>query len=135
LDFLVVSDIFPTATSEIADLILPITSDFESYGYRAYSSIEGGFLAMARPICEPVGESRSVFEVEYELAQRMGLHPNYPFHDARSWVEYMIKPSGVSFERLDAEQIVYATPPSIPQIRESGIQYTLRESGVLLRAV
>jgi anaerobic selenocysteine-containing dehydrogenase len=111
LDFLVVSDIFPTATSEIADLILPVTSDFESYGYRAYSSIEGGFLAMARPICEPVGESRPVFEVEYELAEKMGLHLNYPFHDTRSWVEYMIKPSGVSFERLDAEQIVYATPP------------------------
>lgn len=111
LDFLVVSDNFPTATSEIADLILPITSDFESYGYRAYSSIEGGFLAMARPIAEPVGESRSVFDVEYELAERMGLHLNYPFHDTESWVAFMIKPSGISFERLDAEQIVYATPP------------------------
>jgi anaerobic selenocysteine-containing dehydrogenase len=111
LDFLMVCDIFPTATTEIADLILPITSDFESYGYRAYSSVEGGFLAMARPIADPVGESRPVFEVEYNLAKRMGLHRDYPFHDTRSWVEFMIKPSGVGFERLDAEQIVYATPP------------------------
>ncbi|NIR13816.1 MAG: molybdopterin-dependent oxidoreductase, partial [Desulfobacterales bacterium] len=31
LDFIVVNDIFPTATSEMADLILPITSDFESF--------------------------------------------------------------------------------------------------------
>ncbi len=111
LDFMVVSDIFPTATSEMADLILPIASDFESYGYRAYSSVEGGFMALARPIAEPIGLARPVFEVEYELAERMGLHQDYPFHDTMSWIEFMIKPSGVTFELLDMEQIVYATPP------------------------
>ncbi|KPK30836.1 MAG: hypothetical protein AMK69_02220 [Nitrospira bacterium SG8_3] len=111
LDFIVVSDIFPTATSEMADLILPITSDFESYGYRAYSSVEGGFMALARPVVQPTGLARPVFEVEYELAERMGLHQDYPFHDTVSWIEYMIKPSNITFELLDMEQIVYATPP------------------------
>jgi anaerobic selenocysteine-containing dehydrogenase len=111
LDFLMVNEIFPTATSETADLVLPIASDFETFGYRAYSSVEGGFLALARPIMAPVGEARSVFEVEYELAERMGFHLDYPFHDAVSWIQFMIKPSGVTFERLDEEQIVYATPP------------------------
>ncbi len=111
LDFLMVCDIFPTATSEIADLVLPITSDFESYGYRAYSSIEGGILAMARPVAPPVGESRPVFEVEYTLAERMGLHDSYPFHDTRSWIDFMLKPAGIGLDRLEAEQIVRATPP------------------------
>jgi anaerobic selenocysteine-containing dehydrogenase len=110
LDFLMVNDIFPTATTEMADLVLPITSDFESYGYRAYSSIEGGFLALARPVATPAGESRPVFEVEYELAERMGLHQDYPFHDTLGWLKYVIRPSEVSFERLDQEQIVYASP-------------------------
>ncbi len=109
LDFMLVCDIFPTATSEMADLVLPITSDFESFGYRAYSSVEGGFLALARPVAGPVGEARPVFEVEYELAKKMDLHQNYPFHDTLSWLRFMIKPSGVTFERLDEEQIVYAT--------------------------
>jgi anaerobic selenocysteine-containing dehydrogenase len=111
LDFLMVNEIFPTATSEMADLVLPIASDFETFGYRAYSSVEGGFLALARPITAPVGEARCVFEVEYELAERMGFHPDYPFQDAVSWIQFMIKPSGVNFERLKEEQIVYATPP------------------------
>ena len=111
LDFLVVSDIFPTATSEIADLVLPITSDFESYGYRAHSSVEGGIMALARPIAEAVGEARPVFDVEYALAKRMGFHKDYPFHDTVSWIEFMLKPSGINFEQLDKEQIVYATPP------------------------
>lgn len=112
LDFLMVCDIFPTATTDMADLVLPVTSDFESYGYRAYASMEGGFLALARPVAHPVGESRPVFEVEYELARRMGLHEEYPFHDTISWLEYMIRPTGVGFERLEKEQIVYATSPA-----------------------
>jgi anaerobic selenocysteine-containing dehydrogenase len=111
LDFIIVNEIFPTATSEVADLVLPVASDFETFGYRAYSSVEGGFLALARPIMAPVGEARCVFEVEYELAERIGFHLEYPFHDAVSWIRFMIKPNGVTFERLDEEQIVYATPP------------------------
>jgi anaerobic selenocysteine-containing dehydrogenase len=73
--------------------------------------VEGGFMALARPVAEPPGSARPVFEVEYELAERMGLHQEYPFHDTVSWIEFMIKPSGVTFELLDMEQIVYATPP------------------------
>ena len=111
MDFVIVSEIFPTATSEMADLVLPIASDFETYGYRAYSSVDGGIMALARPILPPVGESRPVFEVEYELAQRMGLHLDYPFHDTESWIRFMIKPSGITFERFSEEQVVYATPP------------------------
>jgi anaerobic selenocysteine-containing dehydrogenase len=111
LDFLMVNEIFPTATSEMADLILPIASDFETFGYRAYSSTRGGFMALARPIVAPAGEARSVFEVEYELAKKMGLHHGYPFQDAVSWLRFMVEPSGVTFERLNEEQIVYATAP------------------------
>lgn len=109
LDFLMAIDIFPTATTEIADLILPDTSYFESYGYRAYASTEGSFLALGRPIVGPVGEARSVFEIEYELAGEMGLHQNYPFQDDRSWIDYMIRPNGVTFQSLEAEQIVYTS--------------------------
>ena len=110
LDFLMACDIFPTATTELADLVLPVTSDFESYGYRAYASTQGAFFALARPVVPPVGEARSVFEIEYALAEKMNLHGGYPFHDDRSWIEYMIQPGGVSFEQLASKQIVFAGP-------------------------
>lgn len=110
LDFLIACDIFPTATTQIAHLVLPMASDFESYGSRGYSSIDGGFLALGRPIAEPAGEARSVFEVEYELAKRMSFHRDYPFQDDQTWIDFMVKPSGVTFDRLHAEQIVYMTP-------------------------
>ena len=111
LDFIMVTDIFPTATTQVADLVLPVASDYESYGYRAYASTEGGFLALGRPITAPVGEARSVFDIEVDLAQRMGLYQNYPFHDTESWINFMLSPSGIDLQRLKDEQIVYATPP------------------------
>ena len=51
----------------------------------------------------------------------MGLMGEDPFHDARSWVRYMISPQGVSLERLEAEQIVFALPdPTYRKYREKG---------------
>lgn len=111
MDFIMVNDVVPTATSEIADLVLPMAEVFECYSYLAYSSAEGGYLALSRPLLNPPGEARPVFDAEYELAERMGIHGDYPFHDNLSWLKFMIEPTGVTFDRLEEEQIVVATPP------------------------
>ena len=111
LDFVMVNEVYPTATSEMADLVLPMADILETSSYLAYSSAEGGYLALSRPLANPIGEARSVFEVEYELAERMGLHQDYPFQDTMSWLKFMIAPTGVTFEQLEEEQIVFAMPP------------------------
>jgi anaerobic selenocysteine-containing dehydrogenase len=113
LDFLMVFDIFPTATTEIADLILPSASDFERVDYRAYSSSRGGFLALREKVVEPVGESRSVFEVEYELAKRMGIEESYPFRNTEEWINFVLEPSHVTIDDLRNNSIVYASPPVV----------------------
>jgi anaerobic selenocysteine-containing dehydrogenase len=106
-------DIFPTASTEIADLILPAASDFERVDYRAYSSSRGGYLALREKVVEPVGESRSVFEVEYELAKRMGMEKGYPFRNAEEWMNFVLEPSHVTLDDLRNNHIVYASPPVI----------------------
>jgi anaerobic selenocysteine-containing dehydrogenase len=113
LEFLMVFDIFPTATTEIADLILPSASDFERVDYRAYSSSRGGYLALREKVVEPVGESRSVFEVEYELARRMGREKGYPFQNTEEWIHFALEPSHVTLADLRNNQIVYASPPVV----------------------
>lgn len=113
LEFLMVFDIFPTATTEIADLILPSASDFERVDYRAYSSSRGGYLALREKVVEPVGESRSVFEVEYELAKRMGMEEGYPFRNTEEWINFVLEPSHVTLEDLRNNHIVYASPPVV----------------------
>ncbi len=115
LGFLMVSDIFPTATTESADLVLPAASDFERIDYRAYSSTRGGFVALREKVVEPVGESRSVFEIEYELARRMGIEKGYPFRNAEEWINFVLEPSHVTLDDLRNNQITYASPPVVYQ--------------------
>ncbi len=59
LEFLMVLDIFPTATTEIADLVLPAAAASEMVDYRSFSSTKGGFVALREKLVEPPGEARS----------------------------------------------------------------------------
>jgi anaerobic selenocysteine-containing dehydrogenase len=113
LEFLMVFDIFPTATTEIADLVLPSATDFERVDYRAYSSSQGGYLALRDKIVEPAGESRSAFEVEYELARKMGMEAGYPFRNTEEWINFVLGPSRVTLDDLRRNQIVYVSPPVV----------------------
>ncbi|MGD0235273.1 MAG: molybdopterin-dependent oxidoreductase [Syntrophorhabdales bacterium] len=113
LDFLMVLDIFPTGTTEIADLVLPVAADLEAVDYRAYSSSRGGFVALREKVVEPVGESKSVFEIEYDLARRMGIEQSYPFRNAEEWINFSLKPARVTLDDLRRDQIVYASPPMV----------------------
>lgn len=128
LEFLMVFDIFPTATTEIADLVLPSASDFERIDYRAYSSSRGGYVAFREKVVEPVGESRSVFEVEYELARRMGLEQGYPFRNTEEWINFVLEPSHVTLDDLRNNHIVYASPPVVyEKYKREGFQTPSRK--------
>lgn len=111
LDLLIVHDLFLTATAELAHLVLPDASGLERYGYRAFPSPEGCFFALRRKVVEPLHESRPSFEVEYELAQKMGFEKHYPFKNNEEWIDFMVKPSGITFADMKEKGIVYTTPP------------------------
>jgi anaerobic selenocysteine-containing dehydrogenase len=111
LDLLIVHDLFLTATAELAHLVLPDATGLERYGYRAFSSPGGCFFALRRKVIEPLHESRPSFEVEYALAQRMGLEKHYPFKNNEEWIDFMVKPSGITFADMKEKEIVYTTPP------------------------
>lgn len=111
LEFLVVSDIFPTATAQMADVVLPDASDFERYGYQDYASAAGGFVALSRKVIEPVGESRSAFDTEYDLAGRMGLEKYYPWKNTEEWVNYRLSQAGITLDDLKEKSVIYTTPP------------------------
>ena len=111
LNFLMVLDMFPTATTEMADLILPSPSLFESFGYRAYSSREGGFVSLKPKVIEPIGESRHFSLVEYDLAKKMGIADSYQFKNDREWVDFMLLPTGLTVDDFDDKTFIYTTEP------------------------
>jgi anaerobic selenocysteine-containing dehydrogenase len=111
LELLIVNEHFLTATAELAHLVLPDATPFERYGYRAFSSADGCFFAFRRKVIEPQWEARPAFEVEYALARKMGLERSYPFTNNEEWIDFMVKPSEISFADLMDKQIIFTTPP------------------------
>jgi len=111
LDFLVVSDVFLSATAQLADIVLPDTSDFEDYGFETYSNSKGGYVTLREKVIEPIGESRPVFEVEYDLAKRMGLEEYYPWKNTEEWIDYKLRRLRITFKEFKEKPILYATPP------------------------
>ncbi len=110
-DLLVVYDHFLTETARFAHVVLPDVTGFERYGYRAFSSAQGCFFALRRKVLEPLHDARPVFEVEYSLAQKMGLAAGYPFTNNEEWIDFMVSPSATSFNDLKEKQIIYTTSP------------------------
>ena len=70
LDFMVVQDIFLTATAEIADVVLPAAAAWaESEGTVTNSERR---VQRVRKALDPPGEARDDLWIIYELARRMG---------------------------------------------------------------
>jgi thiosulfate reductase/polysulfide reductase chain A len=111
LEFLVVCDIFMSATAEMADIILPEASEFEQDAFQLYASVEGGFVALKPKVIEPIGESRPAFEIEYDLATKMRLNAAYPWTNNEEWINHRLKASKITLDDLKKQSVIYTTPP------------------------
>ena len=111
LDFLVVSELFMTATAELADIVLPDTTVMERNGFHPYGGYQGGFVALRERVIDPVGECRPVLDVEYEIARRLDLAHLYPWKNTDEWIDYKLKPSGITFKDLQSNPIFTVTSP------------------------
>ena len=108
-EFLMVIDIFPTPTTELAHLVLPGCSFAEKDG--TFSNSERR-VQLVRKAIEPVGEARADWEIFRELSTRMG----YPmsFQSAEEVFDEIAKvtPSyaGMSYARLEGEGLCWPCP-------------------------
>jgi formate dehydrogenase major subunit len=101
LDFLVVQDIFLTATAEIADVVLPAAASWaESEGTVTNSERR---VQRVRKAMEPPGEAREDLWIIYEIARRMGSDWGEASAE-RTWDEVRaISPvhRGMTYKRLE----------------------------------
>lgn len=109
LEFLVVCDIFPTETTELADVVLPAASFAEKDG--TFTSTERR-IQLVRRALPPCGESRPEWEVISDLLTRFGVSADY-----RSPADVMeeiarVTPiyGGVSYDRLGTEGVQWPCP-------------------------
>ena len=107
LEFLAVVEMFMTRTAELAQVILPAASCFETTQLdRAY--IRSSPVRIQQQVIEPVGESWPTWKIVFELARRIGLEEEFPWRTAEAAIDEQLAPAGITAEmlRLNPDGIV-----------------------------
>jgi len=107
--FTVVHEQHLTDTTDYADIVLPATTSMEHVDL--YKSFGHLYVQLAEPVIEPVGESRSNWQVVRLLARAMGLSDRHFSKDEPALVREVLAscdPSvaGITYERLRQERSV-----------------------------
>jgi anaerobic selenocysteine-containing dehydrogenase len=105
LDFFVQADLFMTPTAELADIVLPVTTPFESEALKIgfeYSQEAQSLVQLRRPLVTPRGEARSDLQIVFDLATRVGLGEYFWDGDIDAAFRHQLAPSGITLEELRA---------------------------------
>ena len=105
LDFFAIADLFMTPTAELADIVLPVTTPFESEALKIgfeYSQEAQSLVQLRRPLVPPLGEARSDLQIAFDLAVRLGLGEHFWDGDIDAAYRHQLAPSGITLEELRA---------------------------------
>jgi anaerobic selenocysteine-containing dehydrogenase len=106
LDFYVHADLFMNPTAELADIVLPVASPFETEALAVGFDVSAeaqSLLQLRRPIVAPRGESRSDIQIIFALATRLGLGRHFWDGDIDAALRHRLEPSSVTLEALRAQ--------------------------------
>lgn len=98
LDFFVNVDLFFTDSCKYADIILPAASSVERRELRCYRS---GYIILTQPAISPCHQSRSDFEIIFELAKRLKLDDPLLASGFEACLDWILEPSGLTVELLN----------------------------------
>jgi len=106
---LVVLDIFPTPTTELAHVVLPAASFAEKDG--TFSNSERR-VQLVRKAVEPPGEAKADWEIIRELSNRLGYPMDYKSSEEIFEEIRKVAPSyaGMTYPRLEGEGLCWPCP-------------------------
>jgi anaerobic selenocysteine-containing dehydrogenase len=97
LEYTVVTDYFLTPTAQLADLVLPASMWLETDDV---VNIHKQWCVLAQRKVAQIGETRDTREVMIQLARRLGLEAQFPWHDYRQFLDWMLEKTGLSFDEF-----------------------------------
>ena len=98
LDFMAVADLFMTPTTAMADIVLPVASQFEIDDIGHYG-LGHGFI-LARPkIVDPPEQCWPDIKIMNELGKRISP-AEYWYDDHRQFLEDVVKPGGLTYSQF-----------------------------------
>jgi thiosulfate reductase/polysulfide reductase chain A len=101
LDFLFVMDIYHAPHVDFADIVLPASTSYEqSDQIEVRNRKEGTWIGIYNKIAEPLGESRSDWQVYLDLAVKMGYGADFWNGSMEAFLDEQMGPSGIKTEDL-----------------------------------
>lgn len=132
LDLLVVTDIVPSETAMLADVVLPTTQWAEEDG--TMTSLEGRVIRRRKAL-DPPGRARSELDILADLGARLGspvlmrTRPDEVFDElARASAGGPADYSGLSHDRLDGDEALYWPCPAADDAPHPGTPRLFLES-------
>lgn len=124
VEFIAVQDQFLTPSGKFADLILPVCTQFETWGVEDGWKYGDEIILMPK-IAEPPFETKSDYQICSELSEKLGLQEEYTQNrNERDWIEWAIEryqqtrfPDAPSLDDFETSNIgVYSLPVTKPKI-------------------
>jgi formate dehydrogenase alpha subunit len=101
LELMVVQDIFPNKTTELATVVLPAACSFEKEG--TYTNTERRVQYSSKQL-EPPGDAKADWEIVRELAKEMGYENNFEYSCSEEIFNEIRKTvptySGITYDRM-----------------------------------
>lgn len=109
LDLLVVRDLFMSETAAMADYVLPAASFLERTELHAHAKYQ--VVGLTRQIVSWPGV-QGEYEFWHDLAHRLGIGEYFPWEDETALNRWLLEPTGLTLEELEAhpEGVEYSPP-------------------------
>lgn len=115
VDFFVSIDVTRTAEHNLADIVLPVASSYETcYPFETAPN----WISARRKVIEPLGDYKSMHEFWLELAVKMGYGDDFWQGDVDRCMDYMLEPFNMSFADLHELPHGIHYPPRTPEYRK-----------------
>jgi len=97
LDMIVDTDYFHTPATQLADIVLPLSSWLERH---ILVTSPTGLIRLIEPAIEPVEESWPEWKIFSELAKRLGFGHEFWDGDIEKCFSYILEPTGITLKEL-----------------------------------
>jgi len=114
LEFFVVIDVMENASMPWADIVVPVTTMYESdHPFEVARTRAGDWLMARSKVVEPLGDYKSDYEFWLDLAVRMGHGDDFWHGDIEACMDYRLENLGLTMQELRAHPsgIVYEPGP------------------------
>jgi thiosulfate reductase / polysulfide reductase chain A len=121
LDFMFAADVYQASHIDYADIVLPVCTSYEHSDQICVKNVkEGTWIGIYNKIIEPLGESRSDWQIYLDLGVKMGYGEYFWQGSMDDCLREQLAPSGISLEELRASPrgiFIKRTHDSQPQYR------------------